>query len=764
MAQRLICLPLLTLVMFVLTGQTAWAEIQEIVVTAEKRTSVAQETPISMSAFDQRTLDQLGIQNVAGIGNQVPSLFFNNDNNDWKVNIRGVGGDNLEINSEPGVAFHQDGVYLARPSGFNAVLFDTERIEVLRGPQGTLYGRNATGGAINVHSRLPSYEFEALGDALYGDYDRVRLRGAVNAPIVDNKLAFRATVVGEKRDGYQTNVYPDGTEGDDADELYLRGQLLWDVNEDFQLIGRASHLQQEGVGPVRFRLAAPPDSTAPGGGFIPDFEDLRLVSKDHPESRNLDQTIFNVQGNLRLPFAEATLVAGYSKLDWFGTQDSDITIAVVGEENCPPGPPGPPPLWCLGSTGNSVRTQEADQFTTELRFASLPDSDSRFQWLIGGFYLNEDAVSVLDVRIVNTGPPFPPFLGITSSQIDNDYEVETTSYAGFGEVSYTFLDDITLTGGLRYTYDERDGFGSARAELSNPGVCGPFGGTPCPLIDLRARPVEGDWDKTTWKVAIDWTVAEDHLLYFIASTGFRSGGFNFGTTDPSELFYEPEDLLAFELGSKNRFFDERLQLNFSGFYYDYDDLQVFQLINDSAFVQNAAEAEIYGLEIEFVAEAFQGFRIDGHFSWIHGRYKDFESRDQVYPDGLDGVPDSGDEIFQVSGNDLINTPEYSGLLGIQYRFPVASWGDLTMRAQVYAQSEIYLRQFNLDPWDKQDSFTKTDITARFYSRNEHWYLFAGVENIEDEDVISNIDVTPTATFFANTRPPRTWWFGAGMSF
>ena len=168
--------------------------------------------------------------------------------------------------------------------------------------------------------------------------------------------------------------------------------------------------------------------------------------------------------------------------------------------------------------------------------------------------------------------------------------------------------------------------------------------------------------------------------------------------------------------------------------------------------------------MELVTEVTEGLQIDGHYSWIHGEYKDFESRDQVYPNGLDGVPDSGDELFQVSGNDLINTPEHSGLLGIQYRFPVASWGNLTARAQIYAQSEIYLRQFNLDPWDRQDSFTKTDITARFDSRDERWHLFAGVENLEDEDVVANIDVNPTGKFFANLRPPRIWWIGAGLDF
>ena len=177
------------------------------------------------------------------------------------------------------------------------------------------------------------------------------------------------------------------------------------------------------------------------------------------------------------------------------------------------------------------------------------------------------------------------------------------------------------------------------------------------------------WSKTTWKLGADWRLSDNNMLYATASTGFRSGGFNFGVAEPGRTFYEPEDLLAFEIGSKNLFYDDRLQLNLAAFYYDYQDFQVFQLIDDSAFVQNAAEAEIYGVEGDFVWSVSEGFQIDGQFSLLNATFKEFLSEDQVFPDGPDGIPGSGDELFDVSGNDMTQAPQRSGLIGIQYTFP-----------------------------------------------------------------------------------------------
>ena len=181
-------------------------------------------------------------------------------------------------------------------------------------------------------------------------------------------------------------------------------------------------------------------------------------------------------------------------------------------------------------------------------------------------------------------------------------------------------------------------------------------------------------------------------------------------------------------------------------------------------MQNAAEADIYGLETEFVFQVTDNLRFNGHVSFLEATYKDFVSEDQLYPDGPDGVPDSGDELVDLSGNNLVQAPQQSGMLGISYTAPFSSGAELSFRAQIYAQSEIYMRQFNLDPWDKQDSFTKTDVSFRFDSSSEKWHVYGGIDNLEDEDVLADIAVTPAGAAFANVRAPRTWYLGLGVDF
>ena len=735
-----------------LAPQLANAQLEEIIVTATKREMNAQDTNLALTVIDERLLDSFDIQDVAGLGDQIPSLIFGNDNNDWKAILRGIGTDNVDINSEPGVALHVDGVYLARPSGFNALTYDVQRIEVVRGPQGTLYGRNATGGAINVVSNPPQHEFSARADILTGEYDRLRVRGVVNVPLAD-QLAVRLSVVSEDRDGYQTNINPNGNEGNDADNEYFRGQLLWEPTDNFSLTTRVSKFEQRDI-PARINLATPQDSTAPEGGFMPDFTDLRIVSKDHLEANNVNQDIYSFELNIGTKSAEITAIMGISELEYFLTQDADITIA-----NYPM--PG-------GKTRTATRTQSSDQFVMEVRLSSLPDSP--IDWLVGAFFMDEDADGDLAVRQLDTGPgfimftPFASFFGTPpgfTRDIDNVSKVETTSGALFGDVTYQLNDRVSVTGGLRYTRDSQDGVGQTQAKVLN------FFSEAAPLFrsnELHIVPAKDSWSKTTWKLGLIWDVADDRLVYLTASTGFRSGGFNFGQTDPDKLYYEPEDLHAIELGSKNLFNDGRVKLNFSAFYYDYEDLQVFQLINDAAYVQNAAEAEIKGIETEFLIQVSDQFQIDGHLSLLDATYKNFISEDQVYPRGRDGIPFTGDELFNLSGNDLVQAPDRSGLIGLSYIAPIDSGATITLRAQVYSQSETYLRQFNLDPYDKQDSYTMSSITFRYDSANQNYYIYGGINNIEDEDVIANIDVTPPGGYLANMRAPRSWYIGVGAEF
>lgn len=720
--------------------------VEEIVVTAERRTSTAQNTGLAITALSGQTLEEQGVQTLDNLANAVPNLVFAQENSEFKVVMRGVGADNISINGSQGVALHLDGVPLSRPSGFNAAIYDVARVEVLRGPQGTLYGRNATGGAINVISNAPSYDFDGGFDFQYGAYDNVRVRGYANVPIVADKLAARFTVSSESRDGVQKNLFPGGTEGGDIASTYLRGQILFEPVSNFSLTLRGSLLDISGVGPSRKRMASPVDAGPPDNGFVPEFPDLYTVWKDTPESQDVTLKFLSAEANWTLPFATLTVLGGYVSNSFSVVGDADQT---TGTRFSPPGP----------YAQDSIVISESDskQYSLEGRLAS--NGTGPLEWLIGGFYLKEKVDYELHVDTYRPGPPQPPFNGFVTSFVDQINDADTRSSAAFGQASYRFggRDQFKLTAGLRYTDEKRSGNGDVRTVVTRPG---PGGITDNHIVNSPS----GTWDAVTWRLAFDWNVTPANLFYASVSTGFKSGGFNFGVQDVNQTYYDPEDLTAYEVGLKNRFFDNRLQFNLSAFYYDYKDLQAFQIINDISFVQNAAVVSNYGVEAELVARPTDRLSLDGHIAWQHARYDRFASRDVLYPEGRDLVPNSGDELVDLSGNRMQNAPDFSARLGVEYALPLADKGNLTFRVQSYYQTKVFLRAFNLEPYDKQGAYTRTDASVRFKTADDRWTLFAGVDNIEDKAVISSIDVTATGRFLANIRDPRTWYVGFGFAF
>ena len=712
--------------------------LEEIVVTAERRESNLQRTAVAVTTFDQQMLDHLDVRQLTDFQYFAPSLVFSQDNSEFKVSIRGVGSDDVGTNSQPGVALHLDGVFIGRSAGFNAATYDIERIEVLRGPQGTLYGRNSTGGAINVISRPPDYELSAMGDVRYGDYDEVRLRGAFNVPIVKDKAALRVTLLSEERDGYEDNLYPDGEDAGDADNTYWRAQLLLEPVEKFRVMLRASQYESSAVGPGRKRLPTPADSPTDGASEITEDPDLHTVWKDTAEQQSVDLDLYSVQFDWDLSFATLTGLASTGETDFEWLADGDQTR---GQAMDPDGVD-----FILGAAPIS-----SDQDLAELRLTS--SSTSPFEWLVGAFYFKEDTSTRF--RLTDDQLGTGRFSGrLDSVLVVSNWDIDTTSYAGFGQLSYSFgaTDQFKLTAGARYTHDEGDGeiFDQVDLSLPPPGLSFPTEET-----------VNETWSKTTWKLGADWQLTSDNLLYASISTGFRAGGFNFEAPTPEESTYDPEDLLAYEIGSKNRFLDQRLQLNLAAFYYDYDDFQAFQIVGFALLIENAASVTNYGIEAELEALVTQAFEIDAHISYQHGRFDSFLSSDPLYPFGPDDTPNSGDELYDLSGNHLPNNPDFSGHLGAQYTWGIGSLGSFTLRGQTYYQSEVYSRGFNLDV-GKQDSFTRSTVQARFDADNERWYLVAGVNNIEDEQVVANIAITGTGRILANVGPPRTWYIGFGF--
>jgi iron complex outermembrane receptor protein len=751
MQSRRHTIPLLACILLLLSAEQATAQstshsLEEIIVTAERREQDMQKIGVSVSAFNGDQLKALGSADISALSNFVPNLQIGSETSDLKVMLRGVGSDNLEAFSDPGVALHIDGVYQARPSGGSALFYDMQRVEVLRGPQGTLYGRNATGGAINFISNKPSQDFDAAIDVSLGEYEWQRIRGMVNTPLIEDELMLRLVATDEQRDGIQKNLFPGGTEGNDIDDTSLRAQLLWEPSDEASILLSARTQEKGGVGPVRKRTSSPDSETiSPDGtpancgdcGFIADLDDLREVYKDTPESFDLETSGFSLTVDYDFGPAVLTIVGANQSTDMDLMQDSDQGMS----------PNGAP----FGSTDTVTVAQESDQTTIELRLVSNDDSD--FTWIVGAFYLNEDAFQHTLVNRDRSDPfryiPFYPNIPDVNINIMHDVEIESTAL--FGQTSYLINDSLKLTAGIRFTEDKKSAVGGTISTLIFPQL-------PFPIADgAHDYTPEDEWSKTTGKLGLDWDLNEDSMVYTTISTGFKAGGFNFGVAGSDS--YDPEEVTAYEIGSKNRFLDNTLQLNATAFFYDYKELQVFQVVDQTVIVRNAASAQISGAEFELVYSPTEALKIDASLGLLETEYEDFALPSNLFLDGA-GEP----TLIDVSGNQLINAPEWSGHIGVQYTFDLNDLGKLTARVQSYLTDDIYLRALNLDPYDKQDGYSLVDAKLIWESANGNWHAEAFVNNIGDEDVISNQEVTDSGIYFANIKEPRVWGVVVGYQF
>ncbi len=732
--------------LLVLSGQSdgVYAQentLDEIIVTAEKRAADVQKVGISISAFTGELLDTFGTRDIVELSRFVPNLQIGSETSDLKVMLRGVGSDNLEAFSDPGVALHIDGVYQARPSGGNYLFYDMERVEVLRGPQGTLYGRNATGGAMNFISNKPKNEFDAAIDVGAGEEDWQRVRGMINVPILGETLMFRGAGTYEERDGFQDNLIAGGTEGNDLDDTTLRAQLMWQPTDKASVLFAARYLDKDGIGPVRKRTATPgADTVSPDGipancpdcGFVPIPSDVRTVYKDTRESFDLETDSLSI--TLDYDFGPVVLTAIGSD------QSTDLDLLQDADQSpLPNGVPG-------GTTDTAKVTQDADQKTLEVRLTSA--GEGPWEWLAGAYYLDEDSKQN---TVINRGPTAPPAVNINVL-----HDVEANSAAAFGQVSYSLNDQFKFTGGLRYTYDEKDAVGGTVVTIIFvPGIVEIVNGS-------QDFTPDDDWDHVTWKLGADWFIDDDTMAYGSVSTGFKAGGFNFGVAGVES--YDPEEITAFEIGIKTRFAEDRMQLNGALFYYDYEDLQVFQVVDQTIVVRNAAEADIYGAELEFVAVPIDPLQIDISVGLLSTEYKNFVLPSNLFLDPP-APPDAAQPTdVDVSGNQLINAPNWSGHIGVQYTFGLERFGELTARVQGYFTDDIYLRALNLEPYDVQEDYTTWDAKLIWESPERHWRAEAFIYNFNDEDVINNQEVTDTGIYFANLNEPQRWGFVFGYRY
>ncbi|MDQ3269328.1 MAG: TonB-dependent receptor [Pseudomonadota bacterium] len=697
-------------------------ELESITVSAQKREEDLDKVPLSVSAISGDELSRRGATDTSALGSLAPNVNVSSETQRDSVfiTIRGVSGTDIRNEADPTTAFHVDGAYVTRLSGAGAYFYDLDRVEVLRGPQGTLYGRNSTSGAVNLVSRRPGNELEGYVHGTIGSHDLFRTTGALNLPLIDQKLALRVAFLTEDRDGFRDNGPLVSANGDNADSLAARAHLGFTASDRLDLLLTLETHERKGVGGVQAFLPFPGNPNPQVA--ITDRERFPL---DTQGFRDISDDSVRLEANYDLGRATATYQFSWRDSDRELFEDLDGTA--VSDST-------------LGEQFRSVAR------THEFRLTS--PGGEKFDWILGAFHLDETIDSVFNIQI-------PTVIG-AFSRLDFDFVdrgQKNQSLALFGQGTWALSDRLNLTGGLRWTRDEKKKPDSAQV-IRRHDAAGP------PPRQVIMQNQEADWDEVTWRAALDYALSPTHLLYASASTGYKSGGFNRGV---SQAIYDPETVLAFEVGSKSTLLDHRLRLNLSAFHYDYEDLQLAQIETGPGGVienitRNAASSKVWGLEAEGDAIPYYGGLVNFALGYLSARFEDF-------PNVLDDLTGT---IEDLSGNRLVNAPTFTGTLGWEpYSFMFDNGGMLVPRIQFHYETDAFLRVQN-NPEDRRDSFTKTDLRLRYTGPEDRWFAEAFVDNIEDESVLSSVStgtlvIGPRAPSFKGTfMGPRTYGVVLGV--
>lgn len=753
--------------------------LEEVVVTAQRRAENLQRAAIAVSVVSGDELRAAGITRPTELTAIVPSLQVTSAAGPYSLfYLRGVGNFNANAFSDSAVAFNFDGVYLGRPSSTVGFFYDLERLEVVKGPQGTLYGRNATGGAINVISRKPELGSWS-GDASVeiGDYGALRLDAALNLPL-GQKAAIRIAGLSVKRDGYMN----DGT--DDQDDRGGRISLLAQPSDSLKISAVVDYFEQGGKGPGSTPLLAPAGVPAPTILNIDDrigyFSPQGQAFYTSQFAASLGRTFYPFPAGYG-PFQDNRWWGLSSTIEW-QTSLGMLTLAPAYREG---------QLDYLGYTpGFQVRqAEESNQKSMEVRFATSEDRPLRA--IVGGFYYKE-----------STTDPFAAYVSNWNGQYDNNLNLGTESQALFGRLTYAATADVRLNVGFRQTSEDKSFSGQrlsyTRICQAAPGGCAaapplPFGAVPPPqrvtglvsfvppvlqVLGTINQSEQRKFDKSTWRAGIDWDITPQNFVYASFETGFKAGGF---FISPASGVFQPETIQAFTLGSKNRFLDDRLQVNLELFNWRYKDQQISHLINIAGVptfaTENVGRATFRGFELETKLAATNHATLTADLQYLDAKYNAFVFR-QANTGGATsltafngtGCPTTSFDpatnnsfVVNCSGRRPANAPEWTLNLSGQQVVPLGT-GELVLDARARYQSQV-MTGLEFLPVEFQSAYWQADAALTYYAPERRYYVGAFANNLTDETVVAQLFPTPgTNIFGTQLRPPRTYGLRAGLKF
>jgi len=734
-------------------ADTGGFAIEEIIVTAQKRLQSSQDIAAAITAIGSDELDRTNFNNIEDLQNMAPSLQIGESFGFAQIMVRGIGTDNPFAGGDPSVAMHIDGAVIGQSSAQFGALFDIARVEVLRGPQGTLYGRNATGGSVNVITNQPTEETEGYARLTYGNYDLIKFEGAVGGSLSDN-LMGRVAVRYVNRGGYGKNI-ADGSDIDDADQISFRGQLLWNISEGASLRLAAEHHEEDDKNYIpKFRAASYDPAPLPAlepqpvdGVRATDPRDINS-NVNLQNKRNQDSFTAELNVDLNETFT-LTSLTNYQTFEKTPQADFDMTADDFY-------------IWS--------ESFDTKQFSEELR---LNFDTDRLHGLVGAYYYSEKISSdnrldlPLALQFVADSVPGLAGCGFDDNVSDQILGADpadlcfhfrgtsdTDAYALFANVAYDLSDKLSLNIGGRYSHEKRQG---DTDRWTAPGA---------PVLTFAD---EKSFSKFTPSVRLEWKTSDDVLMYAGYSKGFKSGIFLTGQRSP---VLDPEIVDAYEVGLKGLFLDRRLQFNAAAFYYDFTNLQQGRSVpaGTSGFTlvyENAASAEIKGLEAEFNFMATENVRLFGSTTFLDATFDDY-----VTTDPFDtvfqqlGLIDAGVDLSQqLAGNRMVQSPKWAGTIGIAVNthLPGSDWfAEAT--ASLTHKGRVYFSQFNHEALS-QEGVTTMDASLHFTSPGERWTVNVWGKNLTNKTIYQGTFILNSSRTNAGfLAAPRTFGVTVGLNF
>jgi len=698
-------------------AQSATAEVPDIVVTAQKRSEPLQRVPLAITAIGGDTLDRSGIRTIGDIQAVVPNLNLGPQLGVAKVALRGIGLESIAAGAEGSIALHVDGVFVSRSVVALSSFFDLERVEVLRGPQGTLYGRNATGGSINLITRAPTEDLSGYFNVLGGNYGHVLTEGALSGALIPGKVQARIAYQTEDRDGFGRNIVT-GNSVDNLHQQSVRGQVVITPVDPLRIELTADyHREHDRSGGYHFLGGA--GFSAPGvpivpygaafGGAIP--TNTRDIANNQDPSNRTD--FWGVRGRVSYDFGTVQLssLTAYRKTNYVIDSDLDST----GFQLAP-----------------IEQSEHARQFSEEVQLSGIA---SRLKWLIGFYYFNEvndGGISVPLNDIIFGGP------GVLRQGYFAGGRIKTDALAVFGQASYELVDHLQLTLGARYSSELKRVDEVAQFDLARP--YDPAN----PLSPLGTQVDRRRFNSFTPRVGLDYQLTPRTLLYAAWSRGFKAGTYNLGSLTPP---VRPEKVDAYEAGAKIGFAKNGGHFNLAGFYYDYSDLQVGKVLGQTLVLENAATATIYGLEAELIGRPVPRVEVNLNGSWLHARFDRYISADpaRAYGDGHTVDPDTGQPAFNLAGNRLSQSPDFTAFGGAEYTLPTPV-GEFRLRGEVAWTDRVYFTPFNVAAVS-QGPKTKINATLTYEHRDGHFSAQLFVRNLLDKTYVGNAYISSALVGF-----------------